>query len=52
VKLTTLTPDVVISDSTLPGEDRIKFIQWLRSSAVEGGTVAIVVTFSYDRYDA
>src|SRR5688572_16921647 len=44
--LTTITPDVVISDLMLPGEDGIQLIQWLRSRpGAERGTIpAIAVT--------
>lgn len=50
--LTAVTPDVVIADLALPGEDGIEFIRWLRSRApAEGGTIpAIAVTFFYDRF--
>lgn len=48
-----MIPDVVICDLTLPDENGIEFIRWLRGQGPDRGGVmpAIAVTFFYERFD-
>lgn len=50
--LGTVTPDVIIADLLLPGENGLAFVQWLRSrKGVAGANVpAIAVTSFYEEF--